>query len=167
MNSVNQHGTTRRVQFVLECAIHFEEVGMKFKNIFGLLSIVLFAATSFALTVDRIVLVPRKPDSYVRSVSTALNTQTGQTLVVWTQRTGPGKPESVWGRLLQPDGQPEGAIFPLASGTAGAVVAYDQEKNQFVLVYVIPIQDAQGNFVTSEIRAVHLRSTGRKAGKSV
>ena len=143
---------------------------MKFKHFLSLLVIISIGSTAFAISVDRIVIVPRGPDLYVRNITTALNTKTGETLVVWeTHPGGPwpqnGENHEIWGQLLQPDGKPIGSQFRIISSSSNPRrphVIYNPDTDQFVLVY-----SKWKPAVFEEVYAIRLKPTGRRKGKPV
>ena len=138
---------------------------IRFMCFFPLFLFVLIASTAFSVSVDRIVLVKREPDVYIRNVSARLNTKTGQTLVVFEMHPGGSDGHSVWGQLLQPDGKPAGnrfLIIPPKTNPIAPRVVYDPDTNQFVLVYV---KRKQGEF--AEVYAIRLKPNGRKKGNAV
>jgi hypothetical protein len=138
--------------------------------VLSLLSSVLICGRAFAVSVDRIVIVPRQPDRYVRNVSAALNTKTGQTLVVWETHPGGPWPEygqnhEVRGQLLGTDGKPIGSHFQMISSSLNPHnpgVIYNADINQFVLTYV---KRKVGEY--AEIYVTRLKSNGRRKGKQV
>jgi hypothetical protein len=124
----------------------------------------LFAAFAVATTVEQSVLVARQPGFFTVNVKAALNTNTNQTLVVWQRLNGGAGKNSIWGRLLQPDGNPSGSAFQIVSGpnVLFPEIVYNPDANQFLLLYSNEI--VANRF---EARIQRLSSTGRKSGTSV
>lgn len=68
-----------------------------------------------------------------QTAQAALNTKTGQTLVVWWETNSDN--QSISGRMVNNLGTPVSAQFTLVTGTTAAAVAYNPVSNEFLLVY--------------------------------
>src|SRR5262245_36315340 len=133
------------------------------KNFLCILLFLLTATASFGVSVERIPIIPRQDGIFTNRVRVVLNTQSGQSLVIWEKHQGTALNHSLWGRLLLSDGKPTGATFSLIAGPNAqfADLVYNPDKNQFLLVYTNDTT-GKGRF---EIFAVRLTATGRRSGQ--
>ena len=79
--------------------------------------------------------IPNETNVLNTQLAAALNTKTGQTLVVWQRLT---TTESViQGRLVNAQGAPVGGVFPLSTavGAAHPSAAYNPVRNEFMVAY--------------------------------
>lgn len=95
------------------------------------------------------------------NTSVALNTKTGQTLIVWERVNGDS--HTILGRLMDAQGKPVGAEFVLVPYTKAShpSVAYNSTKNEFLLAY-----DDNPNFalVVTSIYIQRLTQAGKLNG---
>jgi hypothetical protein len=102
-----------------------------------LLILLLLPALTFAISVDRTVLVPRQAGTFTANVHAALNSRTTNTLVTWEQYPGTHAGHSIWGMLLSGNGTPAGTAFQIVAGpnTYLPRLVYNPDADQFLLVY--------------------------------
>lgn len=120
---------------------------------------------SAATSVEKSRLTSRTPGIFQISPEAALNTQTGQTLVVWEQHQGLPTGHSIWGRRLNIDGSPLGPASVLVNGPNARQpeITYHPGLNQFLLIYENDLK-RNNRFA---VFAVRLTAAGRRAGRPV
>jgi hypothetical protein len=120
---------------------------------------------SAATSVETARLTSRTPGIFHIAPKAALNTQSGQTLIVWEQHRGLATGHTVWGRRLNHDGSPLGPSFVLVNGPNARrpEVSYNPSVNQFLLVYENDVR-RNNRFA---VFAVRLSAVGRRAGRPI
>lgn len=136
------------------------------RKIFFLLLCQLFAAGLFAQTikVQKSLLAPKETGIYHANQATALNTRTGQTLVVWQKLTT--NQSTILGRIIGKLGSPASEPFVLST-TAGAAhpsVAFNVVRNEFMVAYD---NNPNTQLAKSSIILRRLNAQGRPAGDEV
>ncbi len=130
-----------------------------------LLILLLLPTLTFAISVERTVLVPRQAGLFTANVHAALNTRTTNTLVTWEQHPGTHDGHSIWGMLLSRNGTPAGTAFSIVSGpnTYLPEAVYNPDTDQFLLVYSNETSP-NGRF---ELLAQTLGANGDRVGPTV
>ncbi len=127
--------------------------------------VILLLSVTFvgATTVERTDLVAREAGVFTSNIRAVLNTKTNKSLVIWIKKRG--ESQSIWGRLLQADGSPSGAAFPIVSGSNTILpdIAFSPDANQFVLLYTSEI----GTTNRFQVFVQRLNSAGRRLGPAV
>jgi len=105
--------------------------------------------------------IPKSGTIFNLNSNLALNTKSGQTLVVWERVNG--SDHSIWGRTLNAQGKPPVGEFLLVSGPNAShpMVTYNPVKNVFVLTYD---DNPNFNLIQSNIYLQPLNALGKIAG---
>ncbi len=130
-----------------------------------LLILLVLPTLSFAISVDRTVLVPRQSGIFTDNVHAAINSRTTNTLVIWEKHSGIHAGHSIWGMLLSRNGTPAGTPFQIVSGpnTYFPDVVYNPDADQFLLVYSNETSP-NGRF---ELQAQTLSANGERLGTAI
>ncbi|HEY7160116.1 MAG TPA: hypothetical protein VH815_02610, partial [Acidobacteriota bacterium] len=99
-----------------------------------LLALLLLPTLTFAISVDRTVLVPRQAGIFTANVHAALNPRSTNTLVIWEKHPGTHSGHSIWGILLSRTGTPAGTPFQIVNGpnTYFPDLVYNHDTDQFL-----------------------------------
>lgn len=131
-----------------------------------ILSIFSLTASAQQVQVQKIAFVPKATGIFNLNASVALNTKSGQSLVVWERVTTSNSDHSIFGRLISNQGKPAGAEFLLVKGPRASHpwVLYNPVKNEFLMSYD---DNPTFSLMHSDIYVQRLNAQGKISGASL